>query len=140
MLFCHISSYAQFTLQLLHEHYQSGSFCKHLKASLYTSPHKGSRRNFGLDTQREMDHKDVSRSLKSGGTVESAIPKMADVDFLIQELQMIVKEQQNEYNKIEGHSEVDVSLSSVLGLEISPTDREYIYIEVLFLKILNSIL
>ena len=47
---------------------------------------------------------------------------MADVDFLIQELQMTVKEQQNE-----GHSEVDVSLSSVLELEISPTDREYIY-------------
>ena len=71
------SSYALFATQLLHHHYKAGPFCKMLKSSLFTSPHKQSKINFALDAQREMDHQDITRSFPSSSTVSSVVPKMA---------------------------------------------------------------
>lgn len=50
------SSYAGFCTQLLVHHFSAGHFHQRMKETLYTTPYKGSRRNFALDSQREMDH------------------------------------------------------------------------------------
>ena len=119
------SSYALFSTQLLHQHYKCGPFCKNLKASLFTSPHKESDLNFGLDTQREMDHQDVSRSFRSSATLSSVIPKMSNVDFLVQELQSIVRQEQLiDRDQDEGSAR---SQSDLLSINLSTNDQSYIY-------------
>ena len=117
------SSYALFSMQLLQEHYKCCPFCQKLKASLYTSPHKDSPVNFALDTQREMDHQDVSRSFRSGGTLSSVVPKMANVDFL-QELKTLVTQQEATEEK--QPKKISKSKEELLGLSLSSTDLAYI--------------
>ena len=50
-------AYAGFCTKLLIEHITAGVFHKNLKERLFTTPFKDSKRNFALDTQREMEHK-----------------------------------------------------------------------------------
>ena len=87
------SSYGLYACQLLNEYYKSGVYVQELMAALFTSRHKNSDVNFGLDTQRELEHQDITRSFRSGGTVTSVVPKMASVDFLVNELQDMVRNQ-----------------------------------------------
>ena len=94
-----------------------------MKSALFTSPHKSSEINFALDSQTEMDHQDVTRSFRSGSSLTSIVPKMANVDFLVQELQSLV-EQQDSHE--ESTTEIK-TLSERLGLEVSATDLVYIY-------------
>ena len=49
------TSYAAYCTRLLHIHLKCGHFYKNMKASLFTTPHKGSSINYALDAQREMD-------------------------------------------------------------------------------------
>ena len=48
-----------------------------MKASLFTTPHKGSIINYALDAQMEMDHQDVLKAFRSGATMESVLPCMS---------------------------------------------------------------
>ena len=57
------------------------SFYKCVKASLFTTPHKGFT-NFALDAQREMDHRDAIKSFRSSGSIESILPRMSVIDDL----------------------------------------------------------
>jgi hypothetical protein len=57
-------------------------FYKNMKASLFTTPHKGSSINFALDAQKEMDHQDVLKAFRSGATMESVLPRMSLIDSL----------------------------------------------------------
>ena len=71
------SSYATYCTHLLREHYRAGSFHKGMKTSLFSTPHRGSKANFGLDTQREMDHRDAVKSFRPRSTVQSVLPRMS---------------------------------------------------------------
>jgi hypothetical protein len=51
------SAYAGFCTRLLIEHASAGPFHRRMKETLFTTPHNGSKKNFALDAQREMDHK-----------------------------------------------------------------------------------
>ena len=75
-------SYAPFCTQLLHAHYKCGPFYQNMKASLFSTPHKGGSINFGMDTQRELDHLDVVKFFRSGSTMNSVLPKMSIIDDL----------------------------------------------------------
>ena len=74
------NAYATYCTQLLLEHYQAGPFHQNLKTSLFSTPHRGSKSNFGLDTQREMDHRDAIKGFRPRGTVQSILPRMSLVD------------------------------------------------------------
>ncbi|CAG2250910.1 unnamed protein product [Mytilus edulis] len=76
------SSYAAYTTQLLYEHCKCGVFYQNMKESLFTAPHKDSTLNFGLDTQREMDHRDALKAFRSGATMSSVMPRMSLIDSL----------------------------------------------------------
>jgi hypothetical protein len=53
-----------------------------MKASLFTTPHKGSSINFAFDAQREMDHQDVLKAFRSGARMEFVLPRMSLIDSL----------------------------------------------------------
>ena len=76
------SSYAAFCVQLLYEHSKSGFFYQRLKETLFTTPHKNYETNFGLDAQREMDHRDVIKGFRSSSSMESILPRMSVIDDL----------------------------------------------------------
>ncbi|XP_076115255.1 uncharacterized protein LOC143083025 [Mytilus galloprovincialis] len=59
------SSYAAYTTHLLHEHYTAGMYHQKLKMALYSTPHRTGTVNFGLDSQREMDQRDVVKGFRS---------------------------------------------------------------------------
>ncbi|KAK6181776.1 hypothetical protein SNE40_009563 [Patella caerulea] len=107
------SSYASYCTQLLHHHYQAGKFYTQFKWAFYSTPHKGSDVNFGLDTQREMEHRDVLKSFRSGGTLSSVLPRMSLVDSL-QPIQSFDKEVS------------DRTSDDILGLTLNQTDLNYV--------------
>jgi hypothetical protein len=74
------ASYAGFCLQLLVEYYSCGPFHQRLKEHLYTTRHGESQRNFGLDTQREMDHLFAKKGFRPGATANSVLPRLSLVD------------------------------------------------------------
>jgi len=74
------SSYAGFCTQLLVEHHSSGCFHQNMKETLFTTPFKNSSRNFGLDTQREMDHRIALKGFRQSSTVKSILPRMSLID------------------------------------------------------------
>lgn len=76
------SAYATFCTRLVYEHYRAGPFHQNMKTSLYSSPHKGSQQNFGLDTQREMEHRDAIKGFRPGATVAATKPRLSLVDTL----------------------------------------------------------
>lgn len=55
-----------------------------MKESLFNTPFKNSRRNFALDTQREMEHKAVLRGFRPRSTIDSVLPRMSLVDKLME--------------------------------------------------------
>ncbi|CAC5396692.1 unnamed protein product [Mytilus coruscus] len=50
--------------------------------ALYSTPHRPGTVNFGLDSQREMDHRDVVKGFRSGSSIKSIIPRMSIIDEL----------------------------------------------------------
>ncbi len=74
------SSYAAFCCNLLHEHYTAGPFHEAMKKTLFSTPFKGSKVNFGLDTQREMDHREAIKGFRPRATPSSVLPRMSLVD------------------------------------------------------------
>ena len=77
------TSYAQFCLQLVHEHYGAGTFHRHLKEALFTTPHNHGETLFALDTQREIDHRHALKAFRrSSSSLSSILPRMACVDHL----------------------------------------------------------
>lgn len=76
------TSYAPYCVQLLYHHYHSGHFHRELKKTLYTTPFKGSNRNFACDTKREMDHLDVLKGFRSGSNTSSITCRMSLIDSL----------------------------------------------------------
>lgn len=74
------SSYAGFCIQLLVEHHSAGIFHQRMKETLFTTPFRGSKRNFALDTQREMEHKVALKGFRPRSTLPSVLPRMALVD------------------------------------------------------------
>jgi cephalosporin hydroxylase len=63
-----------------------------MKASLFTTPHKGSSINYALDAQREMDHQDVLKAFRSGATMESVLPCMSLIDSYLTAGQVLILE------------------------------------------------
>ena len=53
-----------------------------MKKALYNTPPKASSFNFVLNTQREMDNRDVIKSSKSGSAVTSVLPMISLIDHL----------------------------------------------------------
>jgi hypothetical protein len=76
------TSYVAYCTRLFHIHLKCGHFYKNMKASLFTTPHKGSSINFAFDAQREMDHQDVLMAFRSGATMEFVLPRMSLIDSL----------------------------------------------------------
>lgn len=76
------TSYAPYATELLFQHYKSGIFYQNMKSVLFSTPYENSQANFGMDAQREMEHKEALRSFRSGGTLSSIIPRMALIDEL----------------------------------------------------------
>lgn len=75
------SAYAGFCVQLLIEHYSAGTFHRRMKETLFSTPYRSSSmRNFGLDSQREMDHRAALKGFRPRGTVPSILPRMSLVD------------------------------------------------------------
>ncbi|MCW4344649.1 MAG: hypothetical protein N0E48_15030, partial [Candidatus Thiodiazotropha endolucinida] len=107
-------SYAPYCTQLLIAHYESGPFYQKMKASLFSTPHKTSKCNIGLDCQREMDHQDVIKAFRSGSSESAVLPRMALIDT---------------FNEIQDtplrNKKVDESDDN-LGLELTDTDKKYI--------------
>lgn len=76
------SSYAAYTTHLLHEHYTAGMYHQKLKMALYSTPHRTGTVNFGLDSQREMDQRDVVKGFCSGSSIKSIISRMLIINEL----------------------------------------------------------
>lgn len=76
------SSYAAYTTHLLHEHYTAGMYHQKLKMALYSTPHRTGTVNFGLDSQREMDQRDVVKGFRSGSSIKSIISRMLIINEL----------------------------------------------------------
>ena len=76
------SAYAPYCVKLLYCHYSAGYFHRCLKEELYSTPFKGSNRNFACDTKREMDHLEALKGFRSGSTVNSATCRMSLIDSL----------------------------------------------------------
>ena len=76
------SAYAPYCVRLLCCHYSAGYFHRCLKEELYTTPFKGSNKNFACDTKREIDHLDALKGFRSGSTVNSATCRMSLIDSL----------------------------------------------------------
>ena len=76
------SAYAPYCVRLLCCHYSAGYFHRCLKEELYTTPFKGSNKNFACDTKREIDHLDALKRFRSGSTVNSATCRMSLIDSL----------------------------------------------------------
>ncbi|XP_070203435.1 uncharacterized protein [Littorina saxatilis] len=74
------SSYAGFCTQLLVEHHSAGFFHQKMKETLFSTPFKDSKRNFALDSQREMEHKAALKGFRSRSTVDSVLPRLSLVD------------------------------------------------------------
>ena len=75
------TSYAPFVTELLYAHSQAGIFHQHLKKQLFSSPHRDfSLVNVGLDTQRELDHKDAQKAFRARATCKTVVPRMSLVD------------------------------------------------------------
>ena len=69
-----------------------------------------------------MDHQDVTHSFHSSSSLTSTVPKLANIDFLVQELQPFVKQDTHEESTTEKKT-----LSERLGVDVSATDLVYIY-------------
>ena len=113
------TSYAAYCTRLLHIHLKCGHFYKNMKASLFTTPHKGSSINYALDAQREMDHQDVLKAFRSGATMESVLPCMSLIDSL-------TDIHQSAPEKIYSTSENDKVYKRTTGTEFV-TNRYYLH-------------
>ncbi|WAR09221.1 hypothetical protein MAR_019179 [Mya arenaria] len=111
-------SYAAFTTRLLYEHFKCGHYYKRMKETLFTTPNKDSDVNFGLDTQREMDHKDAIKAFRSGSTMKSIVPRMSLLDSL-NELHKMASKPSKSSNKRQ-------SVQELLGMMITNTNMKYI--------------
>ena len=77
------ASYGKFSIHLLCEHFSAGYFHQQLKASLFSTPHRGSDTNFSLDSQREMDHRDALKAFRPSAALEAIVPRMSVIDILL---------------------------------------------------------
>ncbi|CAC5388681.1 unnamed protein product [Mytilus coruscus] len=115
------SSYAAYCTKLLHEHFKSGPFYRRMKTTLFTTLHKGSNVNFALDSQREMDHQDVIKALRSDATVTSVLPIMSLIDTLNEVHDLTIKNTSRH-----NISTQEKSQEELLGIAMSETDIKYI--------------
>lgn len=113
------TSYAAYCTRLLFEHYKCGPFYKNVKKALFSLPYKGSVVNFSLDTQREMDPKDVLNGFISGATMSSVLPRMSLVDSMLE-----INESRNK----NFCTNVDIAAETQddFGLDLADTDVNYI--------------
>ena len=117
------SSYAAYCVNLLYNHFVSGPFYQNMKCSLFTTPHKGSIVNIALDAQREMDHKDVIKSFRSGSTMSSILPRMSLIDTLNQasncsKRSLVMSDAWQDDQKVDERK--------ILGISLNKTDVTYI--------------
>ena len=115
------SSYAAFCTRLLYEHYSAGPFHKNFKETFYTTPHKDSTVNFGLDTQREMDHRDALKCFRPRATVSAVLPRMSLVDTFAE-----IHEKRSLFISSGEHGEQGTRATESWGWGITKTDMEHI--------------
>ena len=104
------SSYGTFCIQLLTEHYRSGIFYQNKKKHLFTGPHKGSSKNFALDAQREIEHKDALKGFRPRATTDNVVPRMSVVDDFLDiqaKRQLLFEEDEEE----EEQQDIDIGCS-----------------------------
>ena len=111
-------SYAPYCTQMLRVHYESGHFYQQMKAALFSTPHKSSNFNFGLDCQREMDHRDVMKAFRSGSSEAAVLPRMALIDTYNDILNSPLRK--------DGNDTIQETSNDFLGLELNETDKIYI--------------
>lgn len=115
------SSYGVFCIQLLTEHFKSGVFYQNMKKALFTGPHKGSSKNFALDSQREMEHKDALKGFRPRATTENVVPRMSVIDEF---MEVQAKRQflfQPEDGAVEQNEEIGFSITRRDIKHIGPT-------------------
>jgi hypothetical protein len=89
------SSYAPYTLQLLYHHAKAGAFYGNLKKCLFSTPLKeDSTINMATDTKRELDHQSITKSFRSGSTMDSVLRRTSLADDLTK-VHKIREEQRN---------------------------------------------
>ena len=120
------ASYAAFSTRLLCEHYSAGTFHQHLKMALFTTPHKGSKSNLGLDTQREMDHRDALKGFRPGATIKAVVPRMSLVDYFGKIHEQRIKKGSNGSSKTEVPELEEDHEDSLKSSLASDTDLGYI--------------
>ncbi|KAL4231557.1 hypothetical protein ACF0H5_009138 [Mactra antiquata] len=88
-----------------------------MEHTLYTTPNKGSDINFGLDTQKEMDHKDTLKAFRTGSTARAVAPRMSLLDSLneIHDTSQRLNKEKKTQEKLLG-----------LHVTVSETDIKYI--------------
>ena len=114
------SSYGAFCIQLLTEHYKSGIFYQNLKKHLFTGPHKCSLRNFALDAQREMEHKDALKGFRPRATTDNVVPRMSVIDEFM--------EIQTKRQQLLDEEEQEDSESPQIDIGCSVTKRDMLHI------------
>ena len=108
------SAYAPYCVRLLCCHYSAGYFHRCLKEELFSTPFKGSSRNFACDTKREMDHLDALKGFRSGSTVNSATCRMSLIDSL-------------NVTKSQPESDIQEEDNDKLGWELTEIDLNHIF-------------
>ncbi|CAC5421501.1 SLC9A8 [Mytilus coruscus] len=91
---------------------------------IFTTTHQKSPYNFGLDTQRELDHKDVLKSFRSGATMSSVVPRMALIDSLNEAHD--ASNSTKSFNEAKDEKSSDHKRNNLLGLSLNQTDINYI--------------
>ena len=114
------SSNGAFCIQLLTEHYKSGIFYQNLKKHLFTGPNKCSLRNFALDAQREMEHKNALKGFRPRATTDNVVPRMSVIDEFMMKRQQLLDEEEQEDSE---SPQIDIGCSVTKRdmLQILPT-------------------
>ena len=123
------TSYAPYTLQLLCHHAKVGPFYRQLKECLYSTPlMENSKVNMATDTKRELDHQVISKSFRSGSTMDSVMRRTSLAD----DLTRVHKIRQDQRNPKAANKDTDVDVDN-LGWQTTQVDENYILPTVLLI-------
>ena len=124
------SSYAPFTLQLLYHHHRVGPFDQNLKQCLFSTPlNDRSSVNMACDTKREHDHQVITKSFRSGSTMDSIIRRTSLAD----ELSEVHKVRQEQRKQGQQAKSTTVEKEDRLGWTLDENDINYILPTVLLI-------
>ncbi|KAH3777824.1 hypothetical protein DPMN_179272 [Dreissena polymorpha] len=113
------TTYAPYCVKLLYHHYNAGYFHTNLKYTLFSTPFKGSSKNFACDTKREMDHLNAIKGFRSISNINLVTCRLSLIDSLNE------TRQQRSTNYLEVMEDVD-DVSDKLEFELTEVDMNHI--------------